>query len=296
LHVSYGFVPERDRAKTTGFLVAGAPLGTALAALLLTPLLLRFGWRSAYAVLALVSFVWAACWLAVASKAPPQSVTPKELRPSWRLLLGNRKMIGAMLASFTCYFANSVALVWYPKFFETGVGIGAGPTGAILAAAWAAQIPVCIFAGWIIARGAEKQSERAALYGRIGIAALGFTSLSLIGLTFTSILPVVVASAVASLLAAATLFIALAPLVAQLAPSGSRATALGAYAAFYALAGAIGPWLFGAMVDLAGSATAGYRLAFTALGGATIVVTLIAALLILPDRRALLARPESARA
>jgi MFS family permease len=297
LHVSFGFIPERARARATGFLLAGAPLGTALAALLLTPVLVRFGWRSAYAVLALLSLMWAAVWIAIAPKAPAEQAAPPNQQFSWRALFGNRRMSGAMFASFVCYFSNTIGIVWYPKFFETGAGVGATSTGSILAVVWASQIPVCIFAGLAISRLASSRSDTATFYGRCGVGALVLVGLSFVGLTATQSLSVVVASAVMSLVASVVVFVAFAPLVAELAPAGMRAAALGAYAAVYSLGGAFGPWLFGVALDLGGGGSDGFRLAFTSLGAFTLAASLVAALLILPGRsRNVMLSPESAEA
>lgn len=286
LHVSFGFIPERARAQATGFLLAGAPLGTSLAALLLTPVLVHFGWRSAYATLALLSLVWGVAWIAVAPKGQVEQNAPANEPLSWRALFGNRRVNGAMFASFVCYFSNTIGIVWYPKFFETGAGVGASATGSILAIVWASQIPVCIFAGLTISRLASTRSDTATFYGRWGLAALVLVGLSLIGVAATQDLSFVVASAVMSLVATVVVFVAFAPLVAELAPAGMRAGALGAYAAVYSLGGAFGPWLFGVALDLGGGAAAGYRLAFTALGAITLAASIVAALLILPGRAA----------
>jgi MFS family permease len=280
LHVSFGFIPERARAQATGFLLAGAPLGTSLAALLLTPVLVRFGWRSAYATLALLSLLWAIAWIAVAPKRQPEQPAPEDERLSWRALFANRRMNGAMFASFVCYFSNTIGIVWFPKFFETGAGVGSTATGSILAIVWASQIPVCIFAGLAISRLASVRSGTATFYGRCGLGALVLVGLSFIGLAATQSLSVVVASAVMSLVASVVVFVAFAPLVAELAPAGMRAAALGAYAAIYSLGGAFGPWLFGVALDFGGGASDGYRMAFTALGALTLGASLIAAFLI----------------
>jgi len=285
LHVAFGFIPERARARATGFLLAGAPLGTALAALLLTPILVRFGWRSAYAILAVLSLLWAVVWFVVAPKAQAERATPVSEKLSWRTLFGNRRMNGAMFASFVCYFSNSIAIVWFPKFFETGAGVGATATGSILALIWASQIPVCIFAGLAISRLASVRSDTATFYGRCGLGALVLIGFAFIGLATTQSLSVVVVSAVLSLVASVVLFVAFAPLVAQLAPAGMQAAALGVYAAVYSLGGAFGPWLFGVALDAGGGGSEGFRFAFIALGAITLAASLIAAFLILPGRR-----------
>jgi ACS family hexuronate transporter-like MFS transporter len=65
--------PHRERASAVGICNAGGPLGAALAGPLFGALALRFGWRTAFVLIALIGFAWVAVWLAFATDSPRQS-------------------------------------------------------------------------------------------------------------------------------------------------------------------------------------------------------------------------------
>lgn len=294
-HVAYGACADRRRASVTAVILAGVPVGISLAALLLTPFVLAFGWRAAYALLAVLSVAWAAVWLAApaAERVEPETIGPERL--PMHALLGNRLTIGAMLGALTCYFANAVALVWYPNFLAVSVGLAPSASGPLLAAAWATQIPVCLLSGWFTSQLIGRAADRATLYGRVGTIGVALTGASLLGMGFFSGTAVVVACIAASLCAMVTAFISFTPLVAEVAPAAMRSTALGAFAAIYTITGGVGPWLFGLLVDQAPNPASGYRQALLLLGTLLVAASAACTILLRPrGQRALVGQGAAA--
>ncbi|MBB3214228.1 MFS family permease [Herbaspirillum sp. Sphag1AN] len=54
--------PRREAGRAVGLTNAGQPLGAAIAAPLVGLVALQFGWRISFVVIALLGFVWMACW------------------------------------------------------------------------------------------------------------------------------------------------------------------------------------------------------------------------------------------
>ena len=270
-HVAYGTCADGKRASLTAVILAGVPVGISLAALGLTPFVLAFGWRAAYALLAVLSVAWAVVWLTLppAHRVEPEAAEHERL--PMRALLGNRLTLGAMLGALACYLANAVALVWYPNFLVVGLGLAPAVGGSVLAAAWGTQIPVCLLSGWFTSQLVGRAADRASLYGRVGTIGVALTGVSLLGMA-SSWLTAAIACAAASLCAMVTAFISLTPLVAEVAPAAMRSTALGAFVAVYTTVAGVGPWLFGLLVDQASNPAAGYRQALLVLGTLLLVV------------------------
>ncbi|MDU6390496.1 MAG: MFS transporter, partial [Pantoea sp.] len=55
--------PKKETGRAVGFTNAGQPLGAAIAAPVVGLVGLHYGWRIAFIVIALLGFVWVACWL-----------------------------------------------------------------------------------------------------------------------------------------------------------------------------------------------------------------------------------------
>ncbi|WP_313590053.1 MFS transporter [Pantoea septica] len=55
--------PKKETGRAVGFTNAGQPLGAAIAAPVVGLVGLHYGWRIAFIVIALLGFIWVACWL-----------------------------------------------------------------------------------------------------------------------------------------------------------------------------------------------------------------------------------------
>lgn len=64
--------PRKEVGRAVGFTNAGQPLGAAIAAPFVGLIGLHYGWRTAFVVIALLGFVWVACWLTLFRDKPEQ--------------------------------------------------------------------------------------------------------------------------------------------------------------------------------------------------------------------------------
>ena len=129
--------PARERARCQGIVWAASRLGGALAPVLIVPMVHFFGWRTAFRVLALCGFAWAAVWwfrFRNRSQDDP-SVTAAELREigeghpthggdriPWRRVFRSRALWLIVLA-YGCYGCGSwFYFSWFPTWMVHAAG------------------------------------------------------------------------------------------------------------------------------------------------------------------------------
>lgn len=141
-------VDPRRRAMTFGLKHAGIPASTLLAGLAIPAVIVHFGWRSAYALAALVSVaVWALTLLPDEPAAPPADDTPvRRVAPlTTRLLVG--LAFGASLATW-----GAIALSTYLVAAAVDRGLTEAQAGWLLFAGSAASIAARVGVGQLTDR------------------------------------------------------------------------------------------------------------------------------------------------
>lgn len=155
--------PLRARGKPTGIFNSASPLGTALAPLCLSILVVNFHWRWAFIVTGIVGLIVAVVWLAVyrdpakatmtqeerrylegdeANRRPAQSLTFAE----WRSLFSHGTTWGMLIGFFGSVYLNWVYLTWLPGYLTMERHMSLMHTGV------AASIPFfCGFLGSLTA-------------------------------------------------------------------------------------------------------------------------------------------------
>ena len=129
--------PTRERARCQGVVWAASRLGGALAPVLIVPLVHLFGWRSAFRILALAGFSWAAVWWFRFRNRPQDDirVTASELEEigeagaahgheavPWGRLFRSRAMWLIVLA-YGCYGCGSwFYFSWFPTWMMHSAG------------------------------------------------------------------------------------------------------------------------------------------------------------------------------
>ncbi|MGO8759206.1 MAG: MFS transporter [Terracidiphilus sp.] len=129
--------PARERARCQGVVWAASRLGGALAPVLIVPLVHMFGWRSAFRVMALAGFSWAAIWWFRFRNRPQDdaTVTAAELEEigeagaahgngavPWGQLFRTRALWLIVLA-YGCYGCGSwFYFSWFPTWMIHSAG------------------------------------------------------------------------------------------------------------------------------------------------------------------------------
>jgi nitrate/nitrite transporter NarK len=122
--------------------------GAALAAPLVTALLLWFGWRMAFVLVATVGLAWAIGWWIWYRDDPAQhaAVNAAELRiigrfeepptgesMAWRALLTNPGMLAIVLMYFTYGYTGYIYITWFPTYLIEGRHLSPAWAGALAA-------------------------------------------------------------------------------------------------------------------------------------------------------------------
>lgn len=166
--------PVRERGVPTGIFNSASPLGTALAPLLLTLLMMAFSWRTMFVLMGAVGLVVAVIWLALYRDPADKQLTREELdylqrddaeqgKPThkpgfaeWRKLFSYKTTWGMILGYFGSVYLNWVYLTWLPGYLVMERHMSLLRTG------FAASVPFfcgfigCLAAGWFSDRLTKK--------------------------------------------------------------------------------------------------------------------------------------------
>ncbi|MFG3259162.1 MFS transporter [Streptomyces sp. NPDC048172] len=166
--VAARLVPERERARATAFVFAGVPLGSVLGVPLGTLLGDLAGWRTAFAVMGVVSVLVCAALAATVPRLPAGTATRAAV-----LLrtLRARPTRAALTVTFLVVLAHFGTYTYVTPFLEGVTGVGAGTVTALLLLYGAAGVAGNFAGGAAVARW-----PRAAF----GIAAAGIGGVALL--------------------------------------------------------------------------------------------------------------------
>ncbi|PTB22583.1 MFS transporter [Trinickia symbiotica] len=186
--------PLRERGTPTGIFNAASPLGTALAPLVLSILVVSFSWRWAFIATGAAGIVVALVWFAL-YRDPERSrlsvdecryldagaergvIAPKVTFADWRELFSHVTTWGMLIGFFGSVYLNWVYLTWLPAYLTTERHMSLLRTG------FAASVPFfCGFigalsAGWfsdLITRGSRNavaSRRNAAVVAMLGMVA-----------------------------------------------------------------------------------------------------------------------------
>lgn len=174
------WVPQRERARAAGIVIAGIPLGT-ITALVVTPLIVvRLGWEWAFYLFGALGVFWYASWHYWAAPRPElhRSVAPQELEliqrdpgivtkdhdTPWRLLLSQPPVWAIIINHFCNNWGLYVILTWLPTYVNEALGVRIADLGFYTMIPYAVMFLFLNVAGWLadtmITRGISVTATR----------------------------------------------------------------------------------------------------------------------------------------
>ena len=203
----------RDRGLATGIFNCASSLGTAIAAPLLTFLMLAFGWRWMFMIMGVAGLLVAAAWYvlyrnptdlvltedehAYRSEGDPPGQRTKVTFREWKLLFRFRTTWGMIFGYFGCIYLTWIYTAWLPGYLEIERHMSVKYTG------WAAAVPFAcgvvggVLGGYIadilVRRGVEPLKSRrypaaiALLGTAICTVAAAYVSSNALAIAFISI-------------------------------------------------------------------------------------------------------------
>ncbi|WP_078969410.1 MFS transporter [Streptomyces cyaneogriseus] len=294
MHALYKWFPPHRRGLPSALQISGAALGTLIAAPVLTWLITAFGWRSAFAVLAVTSVVWSLVWWTVGHDgpyghdraAPGAPASAGTLRLPYRALLSNGTVLGSIAGAFGASWALAVSHAWLPAYLRTQLDMSPGGAATLISAVSAFSLVLLLTVSPLVdalnRRGVSGRWSSGAPQG----AAVAVAGLAMAGFPFTDarwLLLVLIAVAFGG---HAIVFPLHYMTTAAVVPPAQRGAVFGIVAATGTLPGLIAPYLTGRLLDSAPTRDAGYTQAFLLTAVVMVASGLAALAAIRPERDA----------
>ena len=149
--------PPEERALATGIFNAGSNIGAIVTPLVVPAITLAFGWRAAFIVTGLVSFVWLFAWLFF-YRLPHRAVRDQgiSIAPSaklgWRRVAGMRETWAFAIAKFLTDPVWWLFLFWLPDFLHRRHGLDLRNFGPPLVVIYVLSDIGSVAGGWLSSR------------------------------------------------------------------------------------------------------------------------------------------------
>ncbi|MFF1645894.1 MFS transporter [Streptomyces sp. NPDC058240] len=293
MHALYKWFPVGRRGLPSALQISGAALGTLIAAPVVTWLITRFGWRSAFAALAVTSLVWSAVWWFVGRdgpydrpsvRAPAGTVGPAHV-PYRRLLLSGT-VIGSVTSAFGASWAMALSQAWLPSYLRNELTMSPGTAAAVLSAVSAFSFVLLLALSPMVDRLTRRGVSLRLSSGVPQGLAVACAGTAMAVLPFVGSLPVRLALIAVAFAVHSIAFPLHYMTAAAVVPASQRGALFGIVAATGTFPGLLAPSLTGRLLDTAPSASAGYAQSFALAAGVMITCGVVAVCCIRPARDA----------
>ncbi|MEV2253377.1 MFS transporter [Streptomyces sp. NPDC050147] len=296
MHALYKWFPLDRRGLPSALQISGAALGTLIAAPVVTWLITAFGWRSAFAALAVTSLVWSLIWWRVGHDGPfgqarpssPGTSAPQPGQPRlpYRRPLLNGTVLGSIAGAFGASWALALSHAWLPAYFRTQLDLTPGGAATVIsgisAFSFVLLLAVSPFADALNRRGVSSRWANGAPQGiAVAVAGLAMASFSFVGSGWPQLLLIAVAFG-----GHAIVFPLHYMTTAAVVPAHQRGALFGIVAATGTLPGLVAPYLTGHLLDTADSQSAGYTGSFLLSAAVMLLSGLTALVYIRPEQDA----------
>jgi ACS family glucarate transporter-like MFS transporter len=180
------WLPVSQHARTQGFILSGAAVGSAITPLLFARLIALYGWRTSFALAAVATALLALVWFHAVRDRPAgaAAASPAGDVLSWRPLFTNRNLALLTLGYFTLNYFEYIFFYWIYYYFGEIRKAGSERSAVyttIMLLTMAAMMPL---GGWVSDRltprwGARTARRSVALAGMILSAVLLYIGTSL---------------------------------------------------------------------------------------------------------------------
>lgn len=181
------WIPTSERGIANGWIFAGVGAGAVLTPVLITRIMLRYGWRSSFWVCACIGFLAAAAWYRIARDTPQEhkKVSTSELslihsgltsnsdpnaklRISWRRVLQSKE-VWAITISYFCYgYVAWIFFSWFYLYLARVRHLELKTSAVYTMMPFLAMLVCCLAGGALNDRLTRRKGVR---IGRCGVAA-----------------------------------------------------------------------------------------------------------------------------
>lgn len=292
MHAVYKWFGNRRRALPSSVVASGAAFGAGIVAPLVTWIIERYGWRTAFGVLSLTGLAWAILWMVVGREGPAEAATDGEpaspigepRKISYRRLIFCPTAMGVYIAGFAAYWIISLNLVWLANYLIKALQMSPAAAAWVIALPSAMQMmlaPGLAYVSQRLSRSGVSSRVSRGLLGTLCVMAggasmacmpfvpLGSVKIFLLGLSFSI---------------GSVIFTLGSTLIGEISPVVQRGAMLGITNSVHTIAGLCAPFAMGRIVDITLDPAEGFRTGFLYAGSLVAALGLLAALLINPER------------
>ncbi|MEV0051613.1 MFS transporter [Saccharopolyspora shandongensis] len=294
MHAAHKWFPNEKRSLPSALLNVGGGIGAAVAAPVLTAVIITFGWRWAFFALFAIGIVWVLLWLmlgeegTIAGAARDRQTSDGDIdepRVPYRRILLSGTGLGAFFNAFVSYWGLALLISWVPPYFQIVLGYSASETGTLLVLPWVANALFVLGQGmvseWLMRRGVSSRLAR----GVLGGVAVMIAGIAMVLFPLTAGGLQLVLMTVAFSLGAIAFAIG-STVNSEISPTRQRGAVLSIYTAAATTAGLIAPYVTGRIIEAAATPATGYTIGFTVAGALLLLGGLLAALIVRPERDA----------
>jgi ACS family glucarate transporter-like MFS transporter len=182
------WIPISERGIANGLIFAGVGAGAGLTPLLITQIMIRYGWRSSFWACSIIGFAAGAVWFAMARDTPDEHIgvtayelalirsgltqpesknDPKALMPWSRVM--QSKEVWAVTLSYFCYgYVAWIFFSWFYRYLAKVRGLDLKASAFYTMLPFLAMLVCCLLGGAINDRLTKRLGPR---IGRCGVAA-----------------------------------------------------------------------------------------------------------------------------
>jgi ACS family glucarate transporter-like MFS transporter len=186
------WIPTSERGLANGWIFAGVGAGAGLTPLLITQIMMRYGWRSSFWVCSIIGFAAGAVWFIIARDTPAEhpSVSSGELilinsgltqqqhnydpktLIAWRRVLKSKE-VWAITVSYFCYgYVAWIFFSWFYRYLAKVRGLDLKASAFYTMLPFLAMLVCCLLGGAINDQLTKWRGPRV---GRCGLAACAIT-------------------------------------------------------------------------------------------------------------------------
>lgn len=166
-------LPSDRRARGIATAFSGGTVGAILTPIIMVPIGLRFGWRSAFLLTGLLGVLWILLWVAIARPPYLPKVEHKPKKVAWANPLERR--FWALVFSYSLpAIAPGPIQALIPLYLSRGLGVSQADVGRIF---WIPMLAWGIgyfFGGWAADRFAADKPRPVGMFLLLGVFALAF--------------------------------------------------------------------------------------------------------------------------
>ena len=190
LHAAYDWFPPSKRSLPGAVVLQGISAGFLIGGPVLTAVIVRYGWRSAFLVCGLLGVAWGIAW-AVLGREGPYAATAPEMADTrrnvpTRALWMDRTVVGVILMSTASYYVVGMAATWLPPYLQLGLGNTQVTTGWLISAVFALQSPLLLLGAWLCQAMQRRGAAARIALSHTSTAALAVAGAALLGAQLAS--------------------------------------------------------------------------------------------------------------